>query len=146
MDLDSPVVQLCVKGQEAEALGRIEEALAFYEQAWAARRDDLDACVAAHYVARHQATEPERLSWNLRALEAAEAVGDERVISFYPSLLLNIGRSYEALDDAVMARGYYEQAAIRAAHVPDGPLGVMTKDAIARALERTQAAIAAPPT
>jgi hypothetical protein len=51
MDLDNPVIQLCVAGTQAEFRGEIEEARAFYQQAWEAAQDDFEACIAAHYVA-----------------------------------------------------------------------------------------------
>jgi hypothetical protein len=50
-------------------------------QAWEKRKDDYDACVAAHYVARHQ--------WNQESLDRADAVNAESVQGFYPSLYLN---------------------------------------------------------
>lgn len=54
MDLDNPVIQLCMKGTQAEFEGQPENAHAFYLEAWELARDDYEACIAAHYVARHQ--------------------------------------------------------------------------------------------
>jgi hypothetical protein len=42
------------------------EARALFEQAWALRRDDYDACNAAHFVARHQASAGPTLYRNCR--------------------------------------------------------------------------------
>ena len=111
MDLDNPVIQLCVAGTQAEFRGEIEEARAFYQQAWEAAQDDFDACVAAHYVARHQADPAQRLHWNQVALDRANAVGDGRVLAFYPSLFLNMGQSFELLGNPDEARRFYELAA-----------------------------------
>jgi len=48
MDPENPVVRLCVKGMQAESEGRAEAARALFRQAWDARGDDYEACVAAH--------------------------------------------------------------------------------------------------
>lgn len=91
-DLDNPVVQLCAAGMQAD--GEPAKALQLFEQAWAARRDDFDASVAAHFVARHQATPHATLEWNERALAHAEALTDNRAAALLPSLCLNLAESY----------------------------------------------------
>jgi len=111
MDLSNPVIQLCIEGSRAEFENRIEDARRLYQQAWQARRDDYDACIAAHYVARFQENPKETLHWNQIALDHAHAVKDERVREFHPSLYLNMGRSYKALGDAVNAEKFYGLAA-----------------------------------
>lgn len=111
MDPNNPVIRLCIAGTQAEFAGRIEEARRLYDQAWQAARDDYEACVAAHYVARFQEPAEEKLRWNQEALRRAEAVGDERVREFYPSLYLNLGHSYELLGKMEEARSYYDLAA-----------------------------------
>jgi hypothetical protein len=69
-------------------------------RAWEEQRSDhFDACVAAHYVARHQDMPTETLHWNQLSLEHANAVGDERVEGFSSSLYLNLGRSQAGLGD-----------------------------------------------
>jgi tetratricopeptide (TPR) repeat protein len=104
MDLTNPVVKLCAEGTRAEAC-------ALYMQAWEASRDDYDACVAAHYVARCQEKPEDALRWNQESLNRADAVGDDRVQSFYPSLYLNMGRAQELLGNQAEARRYYALAA-----------------------------------
>jgi tetratricopeptide (TPR) repeat protein len=110
MEFNNPVIKLCVEGTQAEFEGRIEAARTLYEQAWAAAQDDYERCVAAHYVARHQEDPEDRLRWNQEALDRANAVGDERVHSFYPSLYVNLGSAYEALGNLAEARRYYDLA------------------------------------
>ncbi len=61
MDLNNPVLKLCVEGTQAEFKGQIEAAKSLYQQAWEAVTDDFDACVAAHYVARFQDDPEQRL-------------------------------------------------------------------------------------
>ena len=120
MDLDNPVIQLCVQGTQAEFRGEIDLARTLYQQAWAAAQDDFEACVAAHYVARHQESPEQRLHWNQIALDRANAVRDGRVQAFYPSLYLNMGQSYELLGSADEAQRYYALAAdLSAVHQPD---------------------------
>jgi len=121
IDPDNPVVRLCVKGMQAEGEGRLEEARDLFMRAWAARRDDFEACVAAHFVARHQDNLEDLLRWNLEAFDRAEAVGDERVRGFYPSLYLNLGWSYEVLGDRTEAGKYYALATTRMDDLPAGP-------------------------
>jgi hypothetical protein len=75
MDPDNPVIKLCVAGTRAEFEGRLDDARRLYLQAWEAARDDYDACIAAHYVARHQASPRDTLRWNQEALLRADAVG-----------------------------------------------------------------------
>ena len=111
MDLDNPVIQLCVAGTRAEFRGQIDEARALYHQAWQAAKDDYDACIAAHYVARFQDDPVDKLHWNRVALDRAEIVGDDRVREFYPSLYLNMGQSYELLGEHDEAQRYYDLAA-----------------------------------
>ncbi|MGC5013419.1 hypothetical protein ACLQ2R_21885 [Streptosporangium sp. DT93] len=136
MDPDNPVVGLCAQGMEAEADGRPEDALRLFEQAWLERTDDFDACVAAHYVARHQESAEETLRWNEISLKHADAVADERVLPFYPSLHLNIGASHELLGDPDEARRCFRLAADRVHDLPEGPYGDMLRQAIADALGR----------
>jgi hypothetical protein len=120
MDINNPVVQLCTKGTRAEFEHRLNDARLLYKQAWEARKDDYDACIAAHYVARFQETPEETLYWNQVSLKHADAIKNERVKDFYPSLYVNLGHSYEALGDQVNALRYYQLAAdMGVAHQPD---------------------------
>ena len=91
-DLDNPVMKLCAAGMQVD--GEPAKALALFEQAWALRHDDFDASVAAHFVARHQATPRATLEWNERALQHADLVTDTRAASLLPSLCLNLAESY----------------------------------------------------
>lgn len=82
-----------------------------YQQAWKASKDDYEACIAAHYLARCQASPKDIFHWNQIALERAQTVDNERVENFYPSLYLNMGRSYELLGNKHEAEKYYSLAA-----------------------------------
>lgn len=89
----------------------MDDARALYQQAWDLHADDYEACIAAHYMARFQDTPEETLNWNQIALKRANAVNDERVAEFYPSLYLNLGQSHEALGNLDEAKMYYDLAA-----------------------------------
>lgn len=91
-DLENPVIQLCAAGMQVD--GEPANALALFERAWAARQDDYDASVAAHFMARHQATPDATLHWNECALRHADAVPDDRAAPLLPSLCLNLAESY----------------------------------------------------
>jgi tetratricopeptide (TPR) repeat protein len=137
MDPDNPVVALCAQGMEAEGDGRAADALALFTEAWQRRTDDFEACVAAHYVARHQDTPELTLHWNRLAVDHADAAGDDRVRGFYPSLYLNLGRSYEDVGDRAEAARWYTRAGERLADLPDGGYGDLIRQGVSRALSRT---------
>lgn len=111
MNLNHPVIKLCIEGTQAEFQGKIEQARSLYQKAWEAADADYEACIAAHYVARHQDNDQERLYWNQVALAKANAVTDGSVQEFYPSLFLNLGQSHERLGNLKKANRYYALAA-----------------------------------
>ena len=111
MDTNNPVIQLCMAGTRAEFEHRLEDARILYQQAWDTHTNDYDACIAAHYVARFQGSADESLHWNQIALSHADAVNDERIKDFYPSLYLNVGKSHERLGHQAEAQQYYQLAA-----------------------------------
>ena len=106
----SEVLHLCVLGTQAEYAGRAQEAAEFYQKAWRVAQDDYEACLAAHYVARIQDNPELALHWNEIALARAESSRDERVVPFYPSLYVNLGRSYELLGHMQQAEEFYRRA------------------------------------
>ncbi|WP_329235189.1 hypothetical protein OG417_29240 [Actinoallomurus sp. NBC_01490] len=120
MDPQNPVVRLCAEGMRAETEGRDADARELFEQAWRTAADDYEACVAAHYLARHQPTPRETLRWNQECLDRANRVGDERVTGFYPSLHLNLAKAHRDLGDPQEARRHFTLAA---AHLDDAPPG-----------------------
>jgi tetratricopeptide (TPR) repeat protein len=120
----------------AETEGRIDEARLLFIQAWEESKNDYDACIAAHYVARHQKTPEEILRWNQESLDRADALNDERMQDFYPSLYLNLGKAHEDLGNREMARKYYELAAARMNGLPAGRYGDVVRDGIKRGLQR----------
>lgn len=136
VDPENPVVKLCVEGLRAEGEGRADDARTLFLQAWAASGDDLEACIAAHYVARHQPTPADTLWWNREALRRADAVGDERVRDFYPSLLLNLASSHEKLGELPRALEHYRAALARMDDPAAPPHEAHVRASVVRALER----------
>jgi len=133
MDPNNSVVRLCVQGMESEAKGRLEDAARLFLSAWNRSTDDFERCIAAHYVARHQKNPVDTLMWNQRSLDHANAVADDRVREFYPSLYLNMGKAYEGLGSRAAARCFYEMAAGVVDCLPDGRYGKIVRDAVDKA-------------
>ncbi len=111
MDTNNRVIQLCMAGAAAEFAQRVADARALYQQAWEAATDDYEACIAAHYMARHQEDPQEIFRWNAIALAHADAVGDARVQPFYGSLYVNMGHAHELMGDQETAEHYFALAA-----------------------------------
>jgi tetratricopeptide (TPR) repeat protein len=139
VDAANPVVKLCAEGMMAEGRGQPDEAHDLFARAWAASSDDFEACIAAHYLARRQPNPQETLRWNRESLARANAVGDERVRGFYPSLYLNMGHSYDVLGDWDEARRYYDLAAASADDLHDDGYGAMVRRGIAAGQRRVDA-------
>ncbi|MFC5766135.1 hypothetical protein [Actinacidiphila bryophytorum] len=102
------VVMLLHAGDRDEARNR-------FTALWAElgeQGDPLHRCTVAHYLADTQDDPEDELSWDLRALRAADTVaaepaGDERragqVRGFYPSLHLNLAAAYARVGEDRLA-------------------------------------------
>ena len=112
IDPTNPVVALCADGMAME--GTPAEAMRLFEWEWAMRRDDYDAAIAAHFVARHQPTPAMTLHWNALAVRHAEAVTGQRAATLLPSLYLNLGNAQA--DTGAVAAGV-ESVRRAAAHL-----------------------------
>jgi hypothetical protein len=134
MDPENPVVALCAEGM-ATGDG------ALFLRAWEVAGDDWERCVAAHYVALSRPSAGERLRWNLRCLELADAVGDARVAGFYPSLHASVGRAWEELGDVPAAREAFERAAGHGGVLGEDAYGESLRGLIADGLRRTGAVV-----
>ncbi|MEV0411254.1 hypothetical protein AB0I68_10725 [Streptomyces sp. NPDC050448] len=144
MNPESEVVRLCVRGMGAEAEGRDSDARELFHRAWEAADDDYEACIAAHYLARHQPKPEDTLHWNRTCLELAGRVGGERVRAFYPSLHAAMGRAHLDLGQPGEARAHFEAAADRLADLPPGPYADWLRLCIARGLRATAPAAGQP--
>lgn len=135
-DPNNPVVQLCVSGMNAEGEGRIEEAQQLFQQAWEMAANDFEAFTAAHYLARNQEDPNDNLKWNLEALTRAGTLPEDAVKGHYPSLCLNVGKSYETLGNAAEAARYYRLAANSSEQLPPGKYTDMIRSGISAGLKR----------
>jgi hypothetical protein len=137
-DPDNAVVKLCAEGMNAEFEGDTEKAHHIFQQAWDSATNDFEAFTAAHYLARNQKDPADTLQWNIKALTHANAVNDDDMIVHYPSLYLNVAKSYEVLNELNEAAKYYKLAADKANHLPNGKYGDMIRAGIAEGLKRTK--------
>lgn len=119
---------------EDKTMKRIEEAIGLqhaggtdtarrrFTEIWeeiASDGDPFHRCVLAHYMADLQQDPQDELAWDLRALEAAGSVTDDRakqhhsslaIRGFYPSLHLNLASDYHKLGHTEQARTHLTQA------------------------------------
>ena len=115
---------------------------------WAEVGDDGDALhrvALAHSMADVQDDVREEIAWDLRALDAAGAVSDERaaaagvaspVAAFYPSLHLNLGEAYRKVGNLALAQHHCDEGRARVESLPDDGYGAMVRDALDRLAER----------
>ena len=136
-DPTNKVVKLCAEGMQIEAEGKIDEAHKLFQQAWDIAENDFEAFTAAHYLARNQKDPNDVLKWNMEALSRANAITDEDAKGHYPSLCLNVGKSYETLGDLKEANNYYQMAADHSDHLPPGKYSDMIRMGISEGLKRT---------
>lgn len=105
------VVKLCLQGMRLEENGKIEEAGEVYFQAWDEAKNDSEHFIAAHYLARHQKSVRDKLSWLETALQLALRINDDAVKSAFPALYSNIAKCHEDLGEPAKAKENYELAA-----------------------------------
>ncbi len=104
------VVKLCIQGMDMEGKGNPEEAGRLFLQAWNEATNDFERFLAAHYVARHQNTVPDKLRWLETALQLALKINDETVQAAFPPLYSTIAKCYEDLGDPDNAKKNYASA------------------------------------
>jgi hypothetical protein len=143
MDPTNPIIQLCVQGVEAESARRFDEARTYFEQAWRAATDDVEACIAAHYIARNQTDLQQALFWNQTALARADratanGAQDDRVRSFYSSLHLGLAMAHEKLGQIGIARHHYHRANETRRDIGDNEHRVLVDYCVVRGLKRTE--------
>ncbi|MFD5829471.1 hypothetical protein [Lentzea sp. NPDC060358] len=119
-----PVMARIAEGVELHHhRGRRAEARELFARIWedvgGDRGDPLHVCVLAHSMADVQDDVEQELLWDLRALDAAGLVTDDRaaragvtlsVAGLYPSLHLNVADCYRKLGDLDRAREHLQRA------------------------------------
>lgn len=134
-DPNNKIVQLCAGGMELEAT-KPEEAKALFMHAWNTSTNDLEKCIAAHYVARHQPSTEEKLHWDKMALEFALKINDSHIKLYYSSLYLNIAKCYEDMNDHDNASINYQNALLYENNLPENGYGQMIRSGIRQAMAR----------
>lgn len=137
-DPNNPVVLLCIQGMDAEGRADYDGAHRLFQQAWDISANDFEAFTAAHYLARNQKDPNDKLKWNLEALNRANKVQDDDK-GHFPSLYLNVAKSYEDLGDYVNAKNYYEHALDGCKDLPGSPYAEMIRSGINSGLKRVTA-------
>jgi len=137
-DPNNKIVKLCAEGMTCEGEGEKNEALRLFQQAWDESTTDQEKFIAAHYVARHQASIAEKLVWDETALQLALKINDNNVRKAYSSLYLNIGKCYEELNDFDNARKNYQLGLSFTHLLPDDGYGKMIKGGIINGIERVK--------
>ncbi|WP_431982709.1 hypothetical protein [Streptomyces qinglanensis] len=103
--------------------------------------DPFHRCVLAHYMADLQPDPQDELAWDLRALDAAASVTDDRaeqhdsclaVRGFYPSLHLNLAADFRRLGDTKQARTHLGRAREHLDALNDDACGHGIRSAIRR--------------
>ncbi len=110
MDVNNKIIRLCVEGSKAEFMKNTDKAIRCYQQAWDEHQNNYEGCIAAHYLARFKDAPDDIFYWNKKALDLANLSDNDDVKEFFPSLYVNMGKSYELLGDKKNAVKYYEKA------------------------------------
>lgn len=101
--------------------------------------DPLHRCSLAHYLADLYEDPAQALAWDIRALDAADAVTEQRVqehhtgvhiADFYPSLHLNLADNYRRLGSFEAATEHIAAAKAKAPDLPQDPYGDLIRGAI----------------
>lgn len=114
--------------------------------------DPLHRCTLAHHLADLHRDPAEALAWDIRALDAADAMTEQRlrehhaglgVQALRPSLHLNLADDYRRLGSFAAAAGHIAAAKEHAPALPDGPYGDLLRtaaDEVADAIARRSTA------
>ncbi|GAA4891997.1 hypothetical protein ACFPM3_17540 [Streptomyces coeruleoprunus] len=106
--------------------------------------DPLHRCSLAHYLADLYEDPAQALAWDVRALDAADAVTEQRVqehhaglriAGFYPSLHLNLADNYRRLGSFDAAAEHIDAAQAHAPNLPRDPYGDLLRGAIQEVAE-----------
>ena len=135
-DPSNKIIQLCAEGMEAEGKGGIDAAKKIFLKAWELSTTDFEKFTAAHYLARNQKDISEELKWNTESLRLAVLINEESMKTYFPSLHLNVGKTYEKLKEIEMAKHHYTSASNFIKYLPDDGYGNMIRNGINEALKR----------
>ena len=125
---------------KAESEHRFDDASELFHQAWAGHGSDYEAAIAAHFLARHQTDLELALEWNQRALEHGLAAPPAAVLTFMPSLYLNLGQAHAMLGQYGNARRSLELGERFLSSLDESPYSEVVRDGYRRAKVRFESA------
>lgn len=104
----------------------------------------LQRCTIAHFLADTEENVATELEWDLRALEVATGCADDKdrdavddaVVSFLPSLHLNVGDAYRRLGETELASRHAANGLARINSLPAGGYADMVRSGLARLRDR----------
>ena len=142
MNAPDPVMEAITKavtaGREGQTESARQELLALWGEV-GVTGDPLHRCSLAHYLADLHDDPAAALAWDVRALDAAEAVTDNRVqehhatlqiAGFYPSLHLNLADDYRRLGAFAAAGEHISAANSHTGALADDDYGDLIRGAI----------------
>ncbi|MBF6165692.1 hypothetical protein IU486_13020 [Streptomyces gardneri] len=122
--------------------GRPDDARDALLAVWASlgpQGDPLHRCTLAHYLADLYDDAAEALTWDIRALDAADSLSDDRaqtydgslrVAAFYPSLHLNLADDYRRLGSFDAAQRQIDAARARVHTLAEDGYGATIRTAV----------------
>lgn len=122
--------------------GRPDDARDALLAVWASlgpQGDPLHRCTLAHYLADLYDDAAEALTWDIRALDAADSLSDDRaqtydgslrVAAFYPSLHLNLADDYRRLGSFDAAQRQIDAARARVYTLAEDGYGATIRTAV----------------
>ncbi|MGW2467092.1 hypothetical protein [Streptomyces bauhiniae] len=139
MTTPDPTMEAIGKAVEAGRAGDTTAAREELLRLWSTTGDPLHRCTLAHYLADLHDDPAQALTWDVRALDAADALTEQRVqqhhtdlhlAGFYPSLHLNLADNYRRLGSFEAATEHIDAARSHAPNLPDTPYGDLIRGAI----------------
>lgn len=135
--------QAVTEGRAGDAVGARQKLLGLWS-AISVVGDPLHRCTLAHYLADLYEDSARALAWDIRALDAADAVTEQRVqdhqaslhiAGFYPSLHLNLADNYRRLGSFEAATEHITAAREHAPNLPQDPYGDFLRTAVEQVAE-----------
>ncbi|MFJ6842556.1 hypothetical protein ACIQRE_07785 [Streptomyces griseoluteus] len=139
MTSPDPIMEAIGEAVEAGRAGDPTAAREELLRLWSTTGDPLHRCTLAHYLADFHDDPAQALTWDIRALDAADALTEQRVQQhhtglqidgFYPSLHLNLADNYRRLGSFEAAEEHIDAARSHAPNLPDTPYGDLIRGAI----------------
>ncbi len=150
---DDPVLERIADALNTFNAGRRGDARREFAAIWediASSGNNFHRCILAHYMADAQDDPAEELAWDRQALAAAESLTRETagdpdaslgVLSFFPSLHLNLADVLHRLGEAAEARRYLGLARTTVEGLADDGYGRLMRDGIGRLEQKLGAGV-----